>query len=123
MLTNELQTLSCISETYAQFKYIADPHTAVGLAGAKTVAAHKSKEVVQVVLSTAHPAKFSEAVTRALCNIQGFNFDRDVLPEEFKGLLKKERRVIDAEKSVDAVKDIINNRESGKKVKEISVSV
>lgn len=78
---------------------------------------------MQVVLSTAHPAKFSDAVTRALSNVKGFNFDEDVLPEEFKGLLKKERRVIDADKSLDAVKTIINARESGKNTKEIGANI
>ena len=48
-----------------------------------------------MVLSTAHPAKFSEAVTRALQSSSHFNFERDVLPKEFHGLLDKEKRVID----------------------------
>jgi threonine synthase len=52
------------------------------------------QSVVQVVLSTAHPTKFSEAVTKALSTSQGFDFERDVLPQEFRGLLEKERRVV-----------------------------
>lgn len=52
---------------------------------------------IQVVLSTAHPAKFSEAVARALSSSPTFQFERDVLPEEFKGLLERERKVIDVE--------------------------
>jgi hypothetical protein len=52
--------------------------------------------VVQVVLST-HPAKFSEAVTKALSTLQGFDFERDVLPQEFRGLLEKEGRVVDVD--------------------------
>lgn len=52
---------------------------------------------VQVVLSTAHPAKFSEAVTRALEGASNFDFEKDVLPEEFRGLLDRERNVIDVE--------------------------
>jgi threonine synthase len=50
------------------------------------------------VLSTAHPAKFSESVSRALEGSPNFNFDRDVLPPEFRGLLEKERRVIEVER-------------------------
>lgn len=50
---------------------------------------------VQVVLATAHPAKFSEAVEASLSSHASFNFDRDVLPDAFRGLLEKERRVID----------------------------
>jgi threonine synthase len=61
-----------------------------------------------VVLSTAHPAKFSEAVTRALQHSSKFNFEHDVLPVEFKGLLEKERRVIDVDApQVELVKEVI----------------
>lgn len=63
---------------------------------------------VQIVLSTAHPAKFSEAVTRALQNSSHFNFETDVLPEEFKGLLDKKRNVIDVEAAdPELVKQVI----------------
>ncbi|KAG6816412.1 hypothetical protein H0H87_006216 [Tephrocybe sp. NHM501043] len=88
--------------------YIADPHTAVGLATARMIAKQNSENVRQIVLSTAHPAKFSEAVSRALEGSSRFNFDRDVLPEEFRGLLEKEKRVIDVERpDVDLVKGVI----------------
>ena len=64
----------------------------------------------QIVLSTAHPAKFSEAVSRALEHLPNFDFDRDVLPKEFIGLLEKERRVIDIETAdIDLVKAVIEN--------------
>lgn len=65
-------------------------------------------EVHQVVLSTAHPAKFSEAVTRALEGSPSFDFESDVLPPEFKGLLEKPRRVIDVPApEVELVKEVI----------------
>jgi threonine synthase len=60
--------------------------------------------VVQVVLSTAHPAKFSEAVTNALSTSQGFDFERDVLPQEFRGLLEKERRFVNVDEPKGLVK-------------------
>lgn len=67
-----------------------------------------SSDTVQIVLSTAHPAKFSEAVTRALNDSPTFDFARDVMPEEFKGLLEKEKRVIDVEApSAELVKNVI----------------
>ena len=67
-----------------------------------------SPHVRQIVLSTAHPAKFSEAVTRALEGSPSFDFERDVLPPEFKGLLERERRVIDVEGAdVELVKKVI----------------
>jgi threonine synthase len=66
--------------------------------------------VVQVVLSTAHPAKFSEAVTKALSTSQGFDFERDVLPPEFRGLLKEERRVVDVDELKELVKKVIESK-------------
>ena len=63
-----------------------------------------------MALSTAHPAKFSEAVTKALQDDANFDFKRDVLPPEFVGLLEKERRVISVDTaSVDAVKKVIED--------------
>ena len=60
------------------------------------------------MLSTAHPAKFSEAVSRALADAPGFDFARDVLPLEFDGLLERERRVVDVERAeVALVKAVI----------------
>lgn len=60
------------------------------------------------MLSTAHPAKFSEAVTRALQSEPSFDFEQNILPDEFKGLLKKERRVIDVEgNDIALVKSVI----------------
>lgn len=66
---------------------------------------------IQISLSTAHPAKFSDAVAEALKSFPAFAFDRDVLPEEFRGLLQKEQRVIDVHSAdVDLVKNAIENK-------------
>jgi len=104
------QTLAAIKEYYSSpnDSYIADPHTAVALFAAAELAKQNPPNIAQIVLSTAHPAKFSEAVETALEGHPEFDFDRDVLPEEFKGLLSLPQRVIDVWK-VDAeqVKDII----------------
>jgi len=87
--------------------YIADPHTAVGLAAGRLFAQNNDPSVFQIVLSTAHPAKFSEAVTLSLSGM-GLDFDKEVLPDEFRGLLEKPRRVIDVEAAeVDLVKRVI----------------
>ncbi|TFK53086.1 tryptophan synthase beta subunit-like PLP-dependent enzyme [Heliocybe sulcata] len=110
---SDVQTLDTIRDHYnGSPSYIADPHTAVGLCAARIVATHNSASTVQIVLSTAHPAKFSEAVTRALADVSGFNFERNVLPEEFRGLLTKQRRVIDVERpEVELVKEVIERYE------------
>jgi threonine synthase len=52
-----------IARLHAASGYVADPHTAVGIAAAR---AHPPADcVVTVAMATAHPAKFPEAVTRA----------------------------------------------------------
>ena len=94
-------------------------HTASSLKGepARTLPRHRAlakallrspSTVTQVVLATAHPAKFSEAVTSSLESAgAGFNFERDVLPKEFEGLLERERRVFSSKASPEAVKAVI----------------
>ncbi|KAG8959580.1 threonine synthase [Tulasnella sp. 419] len=91
--------------------YVVDPHTAVGLAAAEKIASNAgiSDTTTQIVLSTAHPAKFSEAVSRALKNESNFDFEGEVLPGEFKGLLDCPRRVIEVEKpETELVKRVID---------------
>ena len=58
--------------------------------------------------SSAEVTGGSDAVTRALHDAPAFNFERDVLPPEFKGLLERERRVIDvAGPNVELGKEVI----------------
>ncbi|KAG8991858.1 threonine synthase [Tulasnella sp. JGI-2019a] len=110
------QTLETIKAFYRDCSppYIVDPHTAVGLAAAsrfhKKPRSYTTQHHPQVVLSTAHPAKFSEAVTLALSGQATFDFEKDVMPNEFKGLLEKERKVIDVERpDVELVKKVIED--------------
>ncbi|KAF9078441.1 tryptophan synthase beta subunit-like PLP-dependent enzyme [Rhodocollybia butyracea] len=91
--------------------YVVDPHTAVGLSAAARMAQHNPLSYNQIILSTAHPAKFSEAVSTALEDSPQFNFESQIMPEEFKGLLQKERRVVDVESAdIELVKRVIEDR-------------
>ncbi|XP_006455293.1 hypothetical protein AGABI2DRAFT_226720 [Agaricus bisporus var. bisporus H97] len=109
-ISDELTLETIRTHFHGQPHYIADPHTAVGLAAAKTIASNNTPNTYQIVLSTAHPAKFSEAVSRALENVSNFDFDRDVLPAEFRGLLERERRVLQVERpDVELVKEVIED--------------
>ena len=58
----EQDTLAAIKRRYADSGYVADPHTAVGLAAAEGYA----DERPLVCVGTAHPAKFPDAVANAL---------------------------------------------------------
>ncbi|KAJ1025127.1 hypothetical protein NDA16_002633 [Ustilago loliicola] len=83
------------TSAYPSGSYLVDPHTAVGFKAAANVVAKDGSRPHQIVLSTAHPAKFAEAVTSSLESAgASFDFERDVLPKEMIGLLEKERRVL-----------------------------
>jgi len=56
-------TLSEIRRVYAESGYLADPHTAVGIAAAR---AHPAPGVPMIVAGTAHPAKFPDAMEVAI---------------------------------------------------------
>jgi threonine synthase len=56
-------TLAEIRRIYAASGYLADPHTAVGIAAAR---AHPAPGVPMIVAGTAHPAKFPDAIDAAI---------------------------------------------------------
>lgn len=59
----EDETLATIRDVQKACGYLADPHTAVGIASAAKVT--RDPSVPTVTLATAHPAKFPDAVARA----------------------------------------------------------
>ncbi|KAB2849792.1 MAG: threonine synthase [Hyphomicrobiaceae bacterium] len=61
---DETEMARVMAETRAQSRYVADPHTAVGIAAARRVP--REKGVPVVTLATAHPSKFAEAVRAAI---------------------------------------------------------
>jgi len=60
---DDAQTAATIATEFERSGMLLDPHTAVGLAAARQARADAS--VPMVVLSTAHPAKFPDAVEAA----------------------------------------------------------
>ncbi len=88
------QTKETIREFYTQKGgYVLDPHSAIGVAAAQRSMQGLGKETSHITLATAHPAKFAGAVELSLEGT-GFDFGK-VLPEEFRGLAEKPRRVTD----------------------------
>ena len=111
-VSNE-QTLDTIREVYrwpntpGDQHYVLDPHSAIGVAAAlRSVEA--APNVYHVPLATAHPAKFSEGVEKALKDEKDFRFT-DILPEQFFGLEDLEQRIVDVRKSdgLDGLRKII----------------
>ncbi|KAJ9144818.1 Threonine synthase [Coniochaeta hoffmannii] len=101
------QTLETIRKFHKEVGYVLDPHSAVGVEAALRSAARASPEVPHIALSTAHPAKFAGAVTVALKDEDGFDFESKVLPPEFVGLDKKEKRVSEAPNDWKAVRELV----------------
>jgi threonine synthase len=62
---NEAQTLDEIRHTYQKSGYLLDPHTAVGSAAARRQL-KVDPHTPQIVIGTAHPAKFPDAVEKAV---------------------------------------------------------
>jgi len=89
---DEAETAATIAGTWAEAGYLLDPHTAIGVHVAKN---HDDGTVPMVVLGTAHPAKFPDAVEKAA----GVRPD---LPENLKDMMTAEERqqVLAAEQGV-----------------------
>ena len=64
--TSATETLGTISNCYREHGYILDPHTAVGVTAGQTWQAANPGGGSVVCLATAHPAKFSAAVEKAI---------------------------------------------------------
>lgn len=104
------EILTTITETYQKYNnYVLDPHTAVGVKVASdNIARDNGADVTYVSLSTAHPAKFSDAVDKSLGGVEGYSFEKDVLPEELKQLSTQERRIkLVEEADVEVIKATI----------------
>ena len=108
------ETISAIKDVYQTSvnpkHYIIDPHTAVGVfAAKKQIANDNDKTIHYISLSTAHPAKFADAVNEALSSFDDYSFDRDVLPAELKKLSTLEKKIKLVEKAdVELVKKVID---------------
>jgi threonine synthase len=62
-VASEQEVLDTIQRFYKEHGYILDPHTAVGVHAALI---HQQEGIPVICLSTAHPAKFGETVTKAI---------------------------------------------------------
>jgi len=96
--SNDDETLALIKEVYNKTSYILDPHTAVGMKGAKEVAKEESGAVV--LLATAHPAKFPDAVEKAI----GI---RPELPEHLSDLFERKEIMQEQPNDLGKVMDYV----------------
>jgi threonine synthase len=92
-------TLGVIRRTHQKYGYLVDPHTAVGL-GVAEAYLKDHKDSVMVALSTAHPAKFPEAVKRA-------TGQAPELPARLAGLMDREERCHTLPNDLAKVQDFV----------------
>jgi threonine synthase len=64
-VVTDVETETEMKKIFSKFKYVSDPHGAVGIAGWERYA-EKNKNSTGVILETAHPAKFIDTVERVL---------------------------------------------------------
>ena len=95
---DEDETSTAIARLYRESGYLADPHTAVGLAAAAKVKGDSS--VPMIALATAHPAKFPAAIEAATGRLPD-------IPARLHAALsaKEDFSIIDAHP--DAVRDFL----------------
>ncbi|KAJ4301862.1 threonine synthase [Kalmusia sp. IMI 367209] len=94
-----IATIKDIFSAPSSKNYVLDPHSAIGIAAAlRSAEVSGPPSTHHISLATAHPAKFSNAVEQALPEDKAY-FVEKVLPEEFKGLEDKPRRVSHVKKA------------------------
>lgn len=63
---SDKQTRESIKNVYAKYRYILDPHSAVGYLGLEEYRKNNPNDFCGIFLSTAHPAKFKEIIEDVL---------------------------------------------------------
>lgn len=93
---SDIATKATMLDTYSEYSYIADPHTAVGIHAANELPTNETT----LVMSTAHPAKFKEDVE----NVLGIEIP---LPKQLSDLIGKQSNKIEMENDFDTLKSVL----------------
>jgi threonine synthase len=100
--TDEAHCTDEMTRTYSESGYILDPHTAVGVNAARR-ALDRDRAVPMIVLGTAHPAKFPDAVAKAIGT-------RPPLPPHLADLMSRPERFTVLPNDRSAVERFIGER-------------
>jgi len=95
---NEQETLDIIKKNYEENNIILDPHTAIGVGAANKLSFNDC-----VVLSTAHPCKFPDAIKNAINKYEE-------LPQKLKHVLDKEENFEMMKNNTEEVKKFIKSK-------------
>jgi len=102
---DDAQTVRSIAETHAHSGVLIDPHTAIGVLAAQSC--RPAPEVPVITLATADPAKFPDAIERAVGS-------RPALPSALSDLFEREERQARLTNDLGAVKRFISETLEGK---------
>ena len=94
---SEVETQEEVARIWKETGYLADPHTAIAV---KVARDHADPDVPMITLSTAHPAKFREAVERAV----GV---RPSLPSRVGDLFGREEAMVELGGDYESTRDFV----------------
>lgn len=97
---DDSKTVGELTDTFEQYGYLCDPHTAVATAGLKKHNLLFNTKTPGIALSTAHPAKFVEVVERVLNN-------KIEIPETLKSLENKETQKVEMSSDFKGFKEFL----------------
>jgi threonine synthase len=95
------ETIQTIARIYRETDEVLDPHSAVAVAGAERC--RRDEAVPMVAIATAHPAKFPDAVEKAISV-------RPALPAHLADLMKRPERMATLRNDLGELKSYISER-------------
>ena len=95
----ETEVLSIIKRIYEKYKIILDPHSAIGFGALNKV----KLEGDNIVLATAHPCKFPDAINKSI-NV------KPNLPEELKYIMGEKENYDIISNNLDKIKKYIKDK-------------
>ncbi|MGK0374472.1 MAG: threonine synthase [Arenicella sp.] len=98
-------TLKTIADVYHNSGYLLDPHTAIGVAAARSERGRQ--DVPMVCLATAHPAKFADAIDKAAERFSEAGLEQVALPAHMADLFEREERMTVLPDDIAAVQSFI----------------
>lgn len=96
------ETVDAIRRIYQHGHYVADPHTAIGMAAARACRTDHAQPMI--AMATAHPAKFPDAVRQAIGDVE------IPVPAHLEGLFEREERYQVMSNDIDEVHQYIGNK-------------
>ena len=96
----DAETLAEMKSVWERYRYIADPHTAVGILGWEAYRREHPEPAQGLVLATAHAAKFAEVVEKAI----GAS---PPLPDRLAGYLQRPKLSLPMKSSYDDFKQFL----------------